>query len=160
MSLQYIIDGCNVIHSTVFRNQKAKRHSDSRLLLIEIIKQYKLCGSENNKVTVVFDGYPDKTLGEIFGQGLKVLFSFDKSADDTIRDMLETSNNTKNTVVVSDDKEIVLCSRLFLAKPLSVKDFIVRGVRSQKDKTESREKEVTFSQMHKINEELKKIWLR
>ncbi len=159
MSLLYIIDGCNVVHNPAFKKNFLRKNSDSRVLLIEAIKSERLCGSENNRVFVVFDGYPDASLQSMSGGNLNVIFSFEGSADDKINGIIELSANPRAMAVVSDDKQIILCARAFKAKPVSVEGFISRSVRRRGVKL-SRKEEVTFSQMHKINEELKGIWLR
>jgi hypothetical protein len=63
-------------------------------------------------------------------------------------------------VVVSDDKEI-----RFLVRPLGVRLMSVEEFIAPKDKSAARRpkdieaQELTYTQMHKINEELRKIWL-
>jgi len=118
-----------------------------------------LCGSENNRAWVIFDGYPDSALNNLSSEGLNILFSSDQSADEKIKKILENAGNTRNFVVVSDDKEIISFARLYRAKALSVEKFVtVKTLKpGARDMGESK---IGFSAMHKINEELRRLWLK
>jgi predicted RNA-binding protein with PIN domain len=159
MSLQYVIDGCNITHHPEFLKNISKKYSDSRVELIEFIRINKLCGSENNRAWVIFDGYPDSALNNLSSEGLNILFSSDQSADEKIKKILENAGNTRNFVVVSDDKEIISFARLYRAKALSVEKFVtVKTLKpGARDIGESK---IGFSAMHKINEELRRLWLK
>lgn len=127
---------------------------------MELIKAKKLCGSPNNKITVVFDGYAGSSGQELNGSDIRVVFSCKESADSRIKKMVEVHSNPKNVVVVSDDKEIKFFIRALGARPISVEEFIC-----PKDKSQARQKdllktELTYTQMDAINQELKKIWLK
>ncbi|MBM3250334.1 MAG: NYN domain-containing protein, partial [Candidatus Omnitrophica bacterium] len=57
MSLQYVIDGYNIINHPQFsRTQKSPEDPVGSLLWL--IRSKRLTGSAKNKVIVVFDGYP------------------------------------------------------------------------------------------------------
>jgi hypothetical protein len=90
---------------------------------------------------------------------LRVIYSREDSADNCIKRILEKCASPKNIVVVSDDKEIVLFARLCKARTSSVEGFLSVGTKLRQKSTAALETEITFSQMHKINEELKKKWL-
>ena len=160
MSLQFIIDGCNITHHQKFLESSPKRYSDSRVNLIEFIRQKRLCGSENNKIWVVFDGYVDSALENLNESNLKIIFSCDQSADERIRRILELSDNAKNVVVVSDDKEIIFFAKGYRARAVSVEEFIGSKDGPQRVNQDSGESKIGFSAMHKINEELRKLWLK
>jgi predicted RNA-binding protein with PIN domain len=157
MSLQFIIDGYNVINHPAFKRQNLGKTKDQRSSLLEFISSKKPCGSPKNKVIVVFDGFPGRHSQEP-ACGIRVVFSGEGSADDKIRMMLEASVNPKNTVVVSDDKEVRLAAKLFGARPVAVEEFSASKADRQR-KGEEAFKELSYSQMHKINQELKKLWL-
>jgi len=92
-----------------------------------------------------------------------VVFSGDSSADEKIKSMLENLQDRKNTVVVSDDREIASFARHCGAKAMSVEEFIGLPRRSaaQRQARENDTKPVlNYSQTAKINEELKKLWLK
>jgi len=159
MSLQFIIDGYNVTNHPSFRRQIPKRHLDSRLALIQLIKQKKSASSLHNKFWVVFDGYPDQALDEAGKGNIMVIFSQAESADERIKKLLGLIPNPKNAVVVSDDKEIVFFAKACRAKPESVETFLSFQDKLARIRNELPEQEITYSQMRKINEELKKLWL-
>jgi predicted RNA-binding protein with PIN domain len=158
MSLQYIIDGNNVLHNPDFTRPKHSR--DARLALADFIMMHKLTGSVKNKVSIVFDGYPGTAQpGDGLSQNIEIIFSRKETADQTIKRILEKAANTKNILTVSDDKEIIIFTRLIGARSLGVKDFIRRKDRLNRTQTIPLKPELTYTQMHKINQELRKIWL-
>ena len=124
------------------------------------ILKYKLTGSKKNKVTVVFDGYPRTPQQNQGPQDyIEIIFSRKETADQTIKRLLEKAPGAKNIIVVSDDKEIMIFTRLNGARSLSVKDFIHRKDKLILAQTTDLKPELTYTQMHKINQELRKIWL-
>lgn len=163
MSLQYIIDGYNIIHHATFTQQANKKTQNPRLALLEFIKRNQLTGSVKNKVTLVFDGYPNlqetKTLSD-YADTVNVIFSRKEVADNRIKKILQDLPNPKDAVVVSDDKEIRFFTKSFGAKVISVEEFISHGEKAPQDKRDVLKPELTYTQMHKINQELRKIWLK
>jgi hypothetical protein len=109
---------------------------------------------------VVFDGYPDSALNGLSSNNLNIIFSCDQSADEKIRKILELSDNNKNTVVVSDDREIIFFAKGYRARALSVEEFILSKINGRRTDSDSAERKVSFSAIHKINEELRKLWLK
>ncbi len=164
MSLQYIIDGYNIIHHPAFSRSRPLC-ADVRLALIRLIKDNRLCGSRNNAVAVVFDGVCPTGAEQINDQGPRVYFSRAVSADDLIRELVERARNPRIIVVVSDDKQVCFLSRACGARTMGVADFLGQG-RSQAaagQKTRASDAgapEITHSQMHKVNKELRKLWLK
>ncbi len=169
MSLQYVIDGYNIINHPIFRSIH-KAIKDDRKALLELIIHKRLCGSSKNRVIVVFDGYPKITGERIEDSDIDVIFSRKETADERIKGIVENSVNIKNIIVVSDDKEIQFFIRSTGARAMGVEEFIglpfsdgrsaKSGGHLGKDKEDLIKAELTYSQMHKINEELKKIWLK
>lgn len=158
MSLQYIIDGYNIIHHPQF-SRLHKQEADSRRALLELIRIKRLCGSRKNKITVVFDGYSDVAQLKQHAADIQVIFSGSQTADDKIKRIFEAADNSKNTIVVSDDRQIILFIRSSGGKVLSVEEFISPKEKVPDKEKESSKPELNYSQMQKINEELKKIWL-
>jgi hypothetical protein len=119
-------------------------------------------GSKNNKVVLVFDGHPpaDGLIPE--ENGLTCVFSYQLEADESIKRMVEACAIPKNIIVVSDDKQVQLMSKLLHAQVCGIEEFICgknhRKPLSAAD-ADSAEVKLTFSAMHKINVELKKRWL-
>ena len=73
--------------------------------------------------------------------------------------MVEVSSNPKNIVVASDDKEIKLFVRFLGAQTRSVEEFIDRKANLQ-SRQNLLKPELTYGQIQRINQELRKIWLR
>ncbi len=159
MSLQYIIDGYNITNHPQFAKQIPKGFSDSRVALVHLVRMKKLSSSQNNKFWIVFDGYPDTSVDNQDKGNIMVIFSRRESADERIKKLLELIPNPKNVVVVSDDKEIKFFAKASRAKSQSVKDFLSLQDRLAHRGAQIPETENSYTQMHKINEELKKIWL-
>lgn len=160
MSLQYIIDGYNLINHPLF--SRAEKHSfDPSTALTAFIKINRLTGSLKNKVTIVFDGYPPSAGGDCVDSSINVVFSRDISADDKIKIFVEQTANRKNIIVVSDDREIKLCVQSLGACSKGIEDFITHREKSGNfhKQDSAAEQKLNYSQMQKINQELKKIWL-
>jgi len=158
MSLQYIIDGYNIIHNINFA-QGHKKMKDSKAALLEFIKTKRLTGSTRNKITVVFDGYADeKDLKNVYPE-VEIIFSCHETADQRIKRMLEKSANYKNTVVVSDDKEIKFFAKAAGARWMNIAEFTQRKQNPAYLARDTLKPELTYHQMQQINKELKKIWL-
>jgi predicted RNA-binding protein with PIN domain len=160
MPLQYIIDGYNIIYHPLFAKNHKKIFKDIRLALLEFIRAKRLCGSPKNEVTVVFDGYcSDPELKEVHSN-VNVIFSRDMTADDKIKRLVEGTGNIKNIIVVSDDREIKFFVKSSKAKCIGIEEFMGQDEKVKTIKeNDSVKSELNYSQMHKINEELKKIWL-
>ena len=89
-----------------------------------------------------------------------MIFSFDISADEKIIKLLEKSTRRKDTIVVTDDRELRFLARSLGVNVIGVEDFIRPKEKDRKIKKEEVEVELTFTQKHDIDEELKKIWLK
>lgn len=160
MPLQYIIDGYNIINHPQF-TRRVKTSQDNRLALIALIIRKKLTGSLKNKVAIVFDGYPDASAQIPEDKSLGVIFSRRVSADEKIKMLVEETANRKNIIVVSDDREIKYTVNSLGAHALGVDEFFAAKEKSGKiRKNEPIKPELNYSQMHKINEELSRIWLK
>ena len=158
MSLQYIIDGYNITNHPKFAEQIPKRFSDSRSALIQLIKTKK-SSSPRHKFWVVFDGYPGESLDNQDKGNIMVIFSKAESADERIKKLVELIPHPKNVVVVSDDKEIRLFAKSCRAKAESVEEFLSFQDKLSHKGAGAPEPEISYTQMHKINEELRKLWL-
>ena len=133
--------------------------------LIKLIELRQPQGSFRNKITVVFDGKPG-----IWNvrSSVEVIFTYEKSADERIKDAVEQARNKKEIVVVTNDREIQYAVRSSGAKVLSVEDFGLKleqpakktaaGRGNDKEPREARKYIPTVTEF-KINEEMKKVWL-
>ena len=166
MSLQYIIDGCNIIHNPLFSRTSNEAPNDKRPALLELINSKKLTGSLRNKVIVVFDGFPSHDCALRLDQVRKeisVIFSGKVTADETIRRIVEGSEDAKGSVIVSDDKEIKFLARLFQAQWQSVEKFLrlkKESHRKASHRQDACESGISYTEMQRINQELRQIWLK
>lgn len=163
MSLQYIIDGYNVIRHSSF--SFPKKIKDERLALIEFIRANRLCGSPKNKIIIVFDGNPNVSGQDKIISGVNVVFTKKETADDYIKRLIESETNPKNTVVVSDDKEIKFFVKSVGGLSMGVEEFInhkekLNQARRKDAEALALKPELNYSQIYKINQELKKVWLK
>ena len=166
MSLHYIIDGYNITKHRLFP-LSSLRNKDPLFLLSDLIKSKKLCGSLKNKVELVFDGYPINSDTRSGDCQINPVFSYDISADEKIKSSIEKSTNRKNTIVVTDDREIVSFARAYHVKTVSAKEFLAAANEQMAKEETARNlknnhanKELNYSQVNSINEELKKRWLK
>jgi len=160
MSLQYIIDGYNIINHPLFAQIHKKIKIPQRALL-EFIRVKRLLGSSKNRAIVVFDGYPPALdfKGKEFNIG--VLFTKKETADEKIRKIVEASGNPKNIVVVSNDKEIRFTVKSAGAQCIGIEELI--GTKEKSKACQEKEllkQELSYSQINAINKELRKIWLK
>lgn len=156
MSLQYVIDGYNITNHPAFKQKNSKSYNCQEAL-IKLIRIKKLCGK--NKPTIVFDGYPHEP-GFSGGEDIDVIFSRKESADEKIKRIVESYGNPRNIVVVSDDNEVKFFAKSAGAKIVSVEDFINPQPKAQRRKEASAESELSYSEIEKINKELRNIWLK
>ena len=159
MSLQYIIDGYNVIkHSSCSLPGKIK---DERAALIEFIKNRRLCGSAKNKITIVFDGSPHVPGPGQHNDEINIIFTRHETADEWIKRAVESTVNPRNVIVVSDDKEIKFVVNSLGAHTMGVEEFCKNKEKLKKqDKKDLLKPELSYSQIDQINRELRKIWLK
>lgn len=121
---------------------------------------------------MVFDGYPNLSSQKLDKEEISVIFSKEETADNRIKKILETQGNPKNTVVVSDDKEIRFFVRAVGARSIGVEEFIhpatiYRARINHKEKSgralqerDLLKPELSYSQIDQINRELKARWLK
>lgn len=131
------------------------------MALLEFIRVNRLCASPKNKITVVFDGHSDLASQISDKTDISIIFSKSETADERINRIVEKAANPREVVVVSDDKEIIFFAKSSGAKVLSVQEFINRGKNLiNPQRKEPLKLELSYSQMHKINQELRQIWLK
>jgi len=159
MSLQYVIDGYNIINHPHFR-QRHKEILNPAESLSAFIQEKRLGGSTKNKIIIVFDGYPSGSEAVQTRPGHSLVYSRKLSADEKIKRIVEESADRKNIVVISDDKEVKLTARFLGARVMGVEEFVRAKVqRRSLREDDSKNAELSYSAMHKINQELRKIWL-
>ena len=147
---------------------------DRRRHLIRFIEEYHPQGSANNRVTIVFDGHAD-IHGGMRSPAMKVIFSQGGSADDLIRKTIAQAKNTKEFVVVSDDRDIQYAVRALGAKTAGSKAFLNKarifsrghdrdirrgsGKKSAKSRSGDQGKYIPKTDEMRITSEFQKIWV-
>ena len=98
----FIIDGNNLIGkiSSLQRLQR-KDKQQSRVKLAFLIDNY--FQGKNAKVTIHFDGYEQEPIKLL---NCSIIYSHKSTADEKIKQQIESSNNTKNIVVVTSDNNL------------------------------------------------------
>jgi predicted RNA-binding protein with PIN domain len=147
--LTYLIDAFNVIHKVSQLTNSSVPRSD----FVNYIRKNNLTGSANNKVIIVFDGYPPVS-DQPFGQ-YDVVFSCDATADDIIKKKAGNYKNKKELVVVTDDRAIRDHVRQLGAGLLSAADFLNKAKKPGKS---SGREAISDSLQREITEAMRKIW--
>lgn len=118
--MAYIVDGNNVMGQTVgwHRDKSASR----RALLMKVAA---FARTRNARVTVVFDGAPDRGAPEGSAvRGVKVLYARAGSdADTRIEEIVDTSPNPRGLTVVTSDRHLAFLVRSRGAKVIRSGDF-------------------------------------
>jgi predicted RNA-binding protein with PIN domain len=163
MSLVYIVDGYNAIkRSPLFGNknlQAARNHFFSYL------DQHRPQGSFRNRLIIVFDG-SSQVFGFRNAYSFEVIFTQGETADEKIKEIVDTSPDPKNMVVVTDDKALALSVRSQGAKIMGTQEFLQKKQGSAKSQGRLRRSqeaetkaELNIVQREKITQEMSKIWL-
>jgi len=144
---------------------KLAKLEDQRLELLGFIEKYSPQGSLKNQVTIVFDGNQD-VFGGMQSSAATIIFSQGESADDKIRSIVAQADNTKNIIVVTDDRDIQYAVGALGAKAISVAEFLSKDQLSGKKPKQVKvissesEKYISKTDESKITSELGKIWLK
>ena len=151
---------------------KLNKLEDQRRDLVCFIEQCSPQGSSKNRVTIVFDGDED-VFGGMKSSAATIVFSQGESADDKIRRIVAEAKNTKNIVIVTDDRDIQYAVGALGAKAISVSQFLSKGQSTGKRKPAAQkntkqakkvsselEKYISKTDESKITSELGKIWLK
>ena len=159
MPLQYVIDAYNTINHIQFSPIR-KKIKDPQRALLEFIQNRRFGRNSKSKITVVFDGYPKVSAQNLEETDIDVIFSREETADARIKIMVGASKNPKNIVVVSDDREIRFFVKSIGARSMDVEEFINPEDKPQRKKEDLIKPELNYSQISKINQELKALWLK
>ena len=116
---KYIIDGNNLIGkiSSVNRiHNKDKQASREKLAFL--IERYFV--EKKAKVTLHFDGYANLPIKI---SKVKIVYSDNRTADDTIKDQIEGIKSRKNIIVVTSDNNVKEFARVCGCEVTSSEDF-------------------------------------
>ncbi len=160
--MEYIIDGYNLIKSSFLRENERRSADYARRSLFNILADYRR-KHPSVSFTTVFDGFPD-SLEILRDRRIRVVFSGDVTADELIREMLEkTPENNRLRTVVSDDRGVRDCGRLFGAKVLTVSEFLAvvyTHAQSHKGRSKNGHKEAASVNRTRIEKELKDFYTK
>jgi predicted RNA-binding protein with PIN domain len=106
--MAYIVDGNNVMGQTVGWHRDK---SGARRRLLEQLAEF--ARLKKARVTVVFDGSPDRDLPDAAGfRGVKVLFAERNSdADTRIKRLVENAADKRGLTVVTSDRQLAFAVR-------------------------------------------------
>ena len=135
---------------------------EQRLCLIRRIETTRPHGSLRNHITLVFDGRPGPN-GSPVSSFIQVIFSDTQSADDYIKGQINRAQNTKQWIVVTNDRDIQYAVRALGAKVMSVQQFLSRLSKSDGRKIKgasSSQRRLARKAKEKIKQELENKWLK
>lgn len=90
-----------------------------------------------------------------------MVFSRKISADDKIRKLVEESGNRKQIVVVSNDRQVQSMAKMLGATVAGIEAFVKYDKLAEiARKHRESDPKLTFTQIQKINDELRKLWLK
>lgn len=163
MSIQFILDGYNILHQTDI--DPALPIDEQRRYLVGLIESKRPQGSWNNPLTIVFDGRPGPAWRNPV-TSFRIIFSLDISADDTIRRLLDKDPNAKTAKVVTDDRELQSSVRARGAGVMAVHEFLARMSRPQdqrpprsKTNRDDSGKYISKTTEYRITKEMEDIWI-
>ena len=159
MPLHYILDGYNIIKNSSFK--RIKKLKDQRVALLMMLKEKKAYLGKKSKITVVFDGKEENYYDIPYKreQDIEIVFTHNESADDWIKDKVKSLKDVKDTVVVSDDKEIIFFVKSYVKSYMGVEEFMEKFSPSKAKSDDFIKPELSYKEILEINEELKRIWI-
>lgn len=154
-SKQIIIDGYNLIKSVSEFTCKTVQLSAQREHLIRLLISSPFL--HNKKIVIVFDGGDVKSSLHLQKyHNIKLVYSGNQTkADDIIQEMIRSSNNVNNLIIVSNDKEIQFTAKSHGATHIDSHIFWnkIRNVAKQKSshsqKFEYNNRELTDKEVQK-----------
>ncbi|MCM8831468.1 MAG: NYN domain-containing protein [Candidatus Omnitrophica bacterium] len=147
----YIIDAFNLFHKINELKKSTNPHQD----LIIYIHKHKLTESQKNKVIIVFDGYTQQAL---INYNFEILFSYQNSADNIIKNLIDKYLNKDEIFVVSDDIEIRNFAKSRHVHSVRIDEFLAKKDKHKNIKAD--DKNISLTLEREITEELKKIWIK
>ena len=119
MIKKYYIDGNNLIGKIpeLKKLQKQDPQKSREKLAYKLERYFK---DKGYTVTLFLDGYPG--LG-ISVNKIKIVYSYDRKADDCIRDEIERDNVRKNIAVVSSDHYVMNFAKANACTVIKCEDF-------------------------------------
>jgi predicted RNA-binding protein with PIN domain len=155
--LHFIVDGYNLLNR--FRNLKSLSLQDRREFLLSEIGEFKNRISSRNRFTVVFDGSSDVfTEGPGGRFGIKVVFSCNQDADTLIKRFIDSSDNPKEIVLITDDREIIDYGKVRGVQRKSTVYFLGWMKEKRRPQVRGNNLKANLKDTDIINKEIKDIW--
>ena len=145
----YIIDGNNLIGKiSSFQKLQKKDKQRSREKLAFLIDNY--FHNKNAKVTIHFDGYEQQPIKLV---NCKINYSQNRTADEKIKQQIESSSNSKNLIVITSDNNLLEFARVCSCSVQKSENFT-----KQLQEKESDEEGEKIKKMSKDLDEFKKLF--
>lgn len=161
MAREYILDGYNIIKccdDLADLSLQAGREA-----LLDILRLRRPQGSPRNCVTVVFDGQPDVWGPSLSGE-FRCIFTSGETADEYIKRLVESSQDARRVIVVTNDREITAYIRKLGADGWSVQRFLSAGRRAQSRRSETASagnpEQISSTVQNQITQELEDLWIK
>lgn len=145
----YLIDACNVTYALQHGDYPVPRSFDAlRIWFVEAVQG--IVSSEKTRAIAYFDGRPGRNGEALTRPDVRVIFTYEREADDLIRETLDGGHLPSTCVVVTSDREIASYARSDGIRVVSKDDFCQRLVRAMQRKSEhkARAKEARRAKAH------------
>ncbi|MBI4651583.1 NYN domain-containing protein [Candidatus Desantisbacteria bacterium] len=154
--MKFIIDGYNLIRT--LPRYTHSRFADEKRAVVRLIKIHPLMKKQSHETIIVFDGYADDE-NIINDKNIKIIFSDDDSADETIKNIVENSKKPEEIYVVTDDREIRDFIRIMGAKNITIKEFAA-AIKQDKEpiKKNIENNKIDDNDAIRITKEFENIW--
>lgn len=131
----YLIDGYNVLKQVEYVT--GIRLKQGKSSFIGFLKRR----FPKSKFLVVFDGSSDVSYNTYnIHSAIKVIFSWDESADDVIRRIIKKRKDRGNIILVTDDRDLILSLKSYAVKISKVEEFLKKCYNKNQIKKESDKK--------------------
>jgi predicted RNA-binding protein with PIN domain len=150
----FVIDAFNLIHAIPEIRESARPHVD----FLRLIRERRLAGSSNNRVVIVFDGYPVSDVGG--EREYEIVFAKNESADDVIRKYVAKSKHPRQITVVSDDRAVRNEARASGADTMKNTEFLGTKASSKREPSKTKNHGSDPDSLAAITRELEEIWVK
>lgn len=131
----YIVDGNNLIgRMSDLRSLQQKDKQASREKLAVVLERYFI--RKKAKVTLHFDGFANDPIKI---SRIKIAYSENRTADERIKNQIETSKNPKNLILISSDNNLQSFAKVCACSIIKSEDF-VKQLYSSQDNNEEKER--------------------
>lgn len=118
----YIIDAHNVIHKSAFLSSQIQISLDvARNSFMQMLSQFSQ-KYPSYKFTVIFDGKIG--YNSVNSKSIRTFSSFEREADELIKERIAKLKSTKNVIVVSSDNAVASYAKVHACDILTSNDFI------------------------------------